>query len=151
VETLKNAAASSAPAQKAVSFWEEFRNFAFKGNMIDLAVGIVIGAAFGKIIDALVKSIIMPLIGLLIPGEQSYRDWTWVINGQSIRYGEFLAEVVNFLIVALAVFLFIVKFLGWVMRRNEAAPLTRDQLLLTEIRDLLQKQQTPPEAERSKP
>jgi large conductance mechanosensitive channel len=151
VNTLRDAAAS-APVQKAVSFWEEFRTFAFKGNMIDLAVGIVIGAAFGKIIDALVKSIIMPLISLLLPGEQSYRDWTWAINGKEIHYGQFLAEVVNFLIVALAVFLFIVKFLGWVMRRKEAAPPppTRDQELLTQIRDLLQKQQAP-EAERSEP
>src|SRR6516165_374322 len=131
-------------AEKAYSLLEEFKNFAFKGNVIDLAVGVIIGAAFAKIVDALVKSIIMPLVSVVLPGNQSYEKWKWVINGKDIPYGVFLGEVVNFLIVALALYLFIVKFLGWMMRtkKEEAAalpPLTRDQELLTEIRDLLQK------------
>jgi large conductance mechanosensitive channel len=135
------------PPRRGGSLWEEFKGFAFKGSVIDLAVGVIIGAAFAKIIDALVKSIIMPLISLLIPAEQSYQGWKWVINGKDIPYGLFLGEVVNFLIVALVLFVFIIKFLGWVMRakkQEEAAPapLTRDQELLTEIRDLLQKQRT---------
>jgi large conductance mechanosensitive channel len=110
--------------------------------VIDLAVGVIIGAAFGKIIDSLVKQIIMPLVSLLIPGDQSYLGWKWEINGKEIPYGLFLGEVVNFLIVALALFIFIVKFLGWIMRtkKEEAAappPPTKDQELLMEIRDLL--------------
>src|SRR5258705_140882 len=60
------------PSKKAYSLLEEFKSFAFKGNVIDLAVGVIIGAAFGKIIESLVKNIIMPLVGLLLPGEQRY-------------------------------------------------------------------------------
>ena len=134
--------ASLEPAKKAFSLAEEFKSFAFKGNVIDLAVGVVIGAAFGKIIDSLVKQVMMPLVSLLLPGEQGYLDWKLVVGAKEVPYGLFLGEVVNFLIVALALFLFIVKFLGWVMKskKEEAAsppPLTRDQELLTEIRDLL--------------
>src|SRR5437660_12237132 len=133
---------SLAPTKKAFSLLEEFKAFAFKGNVIDLAVGVIIGAAFAKIVDALVKYLIMPLISLLVPGEQGYLGWKWVIDGKEIPYGLFLGEVVNFLIVSLALFLFIVKFLGWVMKakKEEAAappPLTKDQELLAEIRDLL--------------
>jgi large conductance mechanosensitive channel len=118
------------------------QNFAFKGNVIDLAVGIIIGAAFGKIIDSLVKQIIIPLVSLLIPSQQGYLGWKWVIDGKEVPYGQFLGEVVNFLVVSLALFLFIVKFLGWVLkaRKEETVaplPLTEDQELLTEIRDLL--------------
>ena len=109
--------------KKAFSLFEEFKNFAFKGNVIDLAVGVIIGAAFGKIIDSLVKHLIMPLIGVIMPGKQSYLEWTWVINGKEIPYGLFLGEIVNFLIVALALYIFIVKFLGLVMKakKEEAA------------------------------
>jgi large conductance mechanosensitive channel len=131
------------PRKKAFSLFDEFKAFAFKGNVIDLAVGVIIGAAFAKIIDSLVKHIIMPLIGVIMPGEQGYLEWKWVVNGQEIPYGLFVGEVVNFLLVALALFIFIVKFLGWVMKakKEETAalpPLTKDQQLLTEIRDLLQ-------------
>ena len=141
VDLTKNVA-SLEPTRKAFSLFDEFKNFAFKGNVIDLAIGVIIGAAFGKIIDSLVKNILMPFIGVLLPGKHGYLDWKWVINGKEIPYGLFLGEVVNFLIVALALFLFIVKFLGWVMRakKEEVAvppPLTKDQELLAEIRDLL--------------
>ena len=64
--------ASLDPAKKAFSLLDEFKNFAFKGNVLDLAVGVIIGAAFGKIIDSLVKHIIMPFVGLILPGEQGY-------------------------------------------------------------------------------
>lgn len=83
----------------------------------------------------------MPLVSVLLSGKQGYLGWKWVIDGKEVPYGLFLGEVVNFLIVSLALFLFIVKFLGWVMRfRKEEAgppPLTNDHALLTEIRDLL--------------
>jgi large conductance mechanosensitive channel len=134
--------ASLEPTKKTFSLFQEFKDFAFKGNVIDLAVGVIIGAAFGKIIDSLVKQIIMPLISVLLPGQQGYLGWKWVIDGKEVPYGLFLGEVVNFLIVSLVLFLFIVKFLGWVLKvkqKEEAAPpsLTKDQELLTEIRDLL--------------
>jgi large conductance mechanosensitive channel len=135
---------ASEPAKKAFSLLEEFKNFALKGNVIDLAVGVIIGAAFGKIIDSLVKHIFMPLISLLLPGEQGYLDWKWEVGDKVVPYGLFLGEVLNFLIIALALFLFAVKFLGWVTRQKKAeaaAPplLTKEQELLTEIRDLLMK------------
>jgi large conductance mechanosensitive channel len=125
--------------RRALSLVEEFKNFAFKGNVVDLAVGVIIGAAFGKIIDSLVKSLIMPLISVIMPGDQSYLGWKWVINGKEVPYGLFLGEVVNFLIVALALYIFIVKFLGLLMKakKEEPPPPTKDQELLTEIRDLL--------------
>jgi large conductance mechanosensitive channel len=104
------------PTKKAFSLFEEFENFAFRGNVIGLAVGIIIGAAFGKIIDSLVKQIIMPLVSVLLPSQQGYLGWKWMIDGKEVPYGLFLGEVVNFLIVSLALFLFIVKFLGWVLR-----------------------------------
>jgi large conductance mechanosensitive channel len=116
-----------------------------KGNVVDLAIGVIIGAAFGKIVDSLVKHIIMPTIGLLLPGDQGYLGWKLVIQGKEVPYGLFIGEIVNFLIVALALYLFIVKFLGYVMKAKKAesatppAP-TKDQELLTEIRDLLRKQ-----------
>ncbi len=131
--------------QKAILVLEEFKAFAFKGNMVDLAVGVIIGAAFGKIVDSLVRNIIMPLAGCLIPGEQDYLGWRFVLNGKAIPYGLFVGEVVNFLIVALALFFFIVKFLGWAMKiKIQQAAITpaptRGEQLLIEIRDLLQMQ-----------
>jgi large conductance mechanosensitive channel len=130
------------PRKSAFTLAEEFRNFAFKGNVVDLAVGVIIGGAFGGIVNSLVKSVIMPLIGVVLPGDQGYAGWKGVINGKEIPYGQFLGEVVNFLIIALALFIFVVKFLGWVMRTKEKAPPppTKDQELLAEIRDLLKKQ-----------
>lgn len=132
------------PAEKPLALLQEFRSFALKGNVIDLAVGVIIGAAFGKIIDSLVKHLIMPTISVLTPGEQSYLTWKFVVGSKEVPYGLFIGEVVNFLIVAAALFFFIVKFLGWVMKakKEEAAvaKLTREQELLTEIRDLLRRQ-----------
>jgi len=130
------------------SLVDEFKKFALKGNVIDLAVGVIIGAAFGKIIESLVKHLIMPTLGVLLPGEQGYLGWKLAIAGKEIPYGLFLGEVLNFLIVSLALFFFIVKFLGWVLKTRKeeaAAPAlvpTIDQELLTEIRDLLKQGKT---------
>ena len=134
---------SSDPARKAATLVEEFKSFAFKGNVIDMAVGVIIGAAFGKIIDSFVKHIIMPLLGLLLPGEQGYLGWKIVVGAKEVPYGLFIGEVVNFLIIATVLFIFIVKFLGFLTRAKQkeaAAPPapTKDQQLLSEIRDLLQ-------------
>lgn len=131
------------PAKMGLSLFDEFKAFAFKGNVVDLAVGVIIGTAFGGIVNSLVKNIIMPLISVLFPGDQSYTTWKWVINNKDVPYGLFLGEVVNFLIVSIALFIFIVKFLGWLMklRKKEdvatVPALTKEQVLLTEIRDLL--------------
>ena len=138
--------ASLDTTKKAFSLLEEFKNFALRGNVIDLAVGVIIGAAFGKIVDSLVKHILMPLVSLLLPGEQGYLGWKLAVGSKEVPYGLFVGEAVNFLIVALALYLFIVKFLGWAMRaRKEEAvsppPLTKDQQLLIEIRDRLKGQQ----------
>jgi large conductance mechanosensitive channel len=125
--------------KKVSGMLEEFKNFALKGNVVDLAIGVIIGAAFGKIIDSLVKHILMPLISLVMPGEQGYLAWKWVVNGKEVPYGLFIGEIVNFLIIALTLYIFIVKFIGMIMKSKAEAPPapTKDQVLLTEIRDLL--------------
>jgi large conductance mechanosensitive channel len=128
--------------KRALSLFEEFKNFAFKGNVVDLAVGVIIGAAFGKIIDSLVKHIIMPLISVIMPGEKGYTEWSFAIGEKVIPFGLFLGEIVNFLIIALVLYIFIVKFLGLLMKSKKQEetgppPLTKDQEILTEIRDLL--------------
>ena len=126
-------------ADRALSMLEEFKNFALKGNVIDLAVGVIIGAAFGKIVDSLVKHILTPLISLMVPGDQGYLGWKLVVGAKEVPYGLFIGEVVNFIVVALALYIFIVKFLGFVMKSKQAAPPapTKEETLLTEIRDLL--------------
>lgn len=134
-------------AKMVFSFISEFKNFALKGNVVDLAIGVIIGGAFGKIVDSLVKHIIMPAISVIMPGEKGYLAWKLTINGKDIPYGLFIGEVVNFLLVAVALFVFIVKFLGWVLRTKKEKveapppppPLTKDQELLGEIRDLIKK------------
>ena len=98
--------------------WSEFRNFAFKGNMIDLAVAVVIGAAFGKVVESLVKDMIMPLLSYVIPNQAGYLAW----HVGRLRIGAFLSEVLNFLVIALAVFVAIVKVIGYLMKRAAPAP-----------------------------
>jgi large conductance mechanosensitive channel len=127
---------------KVSGMLDEFKNFAFKGNVVDLAIGVIIGAAFGKIVDSLVKHIIMPLVSVVMPGQQGYLGWKWVVNGKDVPYGLFIGEIVNFLIVALALYIFIVKFIGMIMKNKQEEvavlpPLTKDQELLVDIRELL--------------
>ena len=127
----------------------EFKEFAMRGNTIDLAVGVVIGAAFGKIVTALVDNVIMPPIGLLIGGVD-FADWAWTLKeasvdaagnpvaAVSIGIGTFLNAVIQFLIVAFAIFV-AVKAMNRLSRKEEPAPAapTEDVLLLREIRDSL--------------
>jgi large conductance mechanosensitive channel len=146
---LKDLAALGA-TKKAASLFEEFKKFAFKGNVVDLAIGVIIGAAFGAIVKSFVDDIIMPLIGLVVPGDKGYEGWAWHVGDKVIPYGKFLGAVVNFLIVALVLYVFIVKFLGWVMKSREEqvtvpAPPTKDQELLMEIRDLLKQRSAEPD------
>jgi len=140
---------AAAPAKAALTLADEFQQFAFKGNLIDLAVAVIVGSAFGQLVSSLVKNVLMPLIGVLLPGQQGYQAWKWVILGHEVPFGLFLGELVNFLLVTLAVFFFVVKFLGWLnsfRKKQEATPPppTREQELLTEIRDLLRERRQPP-------
>jgi large conductance mechanosensitive channel len=132
--------------KKVFSLFDEFKKFAFKGNVVDLAIGVIIGAAFGAVVKSLVDDLIMPLIGLILPGDKGYEGWVWQVEGKTVPYGKFLGAIINFLLVALVLYIFIVKFLGWIMRSKKeepSPPPTKDQELLMEIRDLLkQKAQT---------
>jgi large conductance mechanosensitive channel len=130
------------PTKQAISLLDGFKAFAFKGNVIDLAVGVIIGGAFGNLVKSLVDNILMPLVGAMLPGKQGYVGWVLFVRGVPIPFGKFLGDVVNFLIVAAALYLFIVKFIGWIVDFNKkqadtTPPMTKDQVLLTEIRDLL--------------
>lgn len=130
-----------------MKMFQEFRDFAVKGNMIDMAVGIIIGAAFGKLITSLVNDVIMPPIGQLIGGV-NFSELKIIIGSPidgkapaTLNYGNFIQTAFDFLIVALAIFM-VVKAINKMKRKQEAAPAapaapTKDQLLLTEIRDLL--------------
>jgi large conductance mechanosensitive channel len=133
-----------------MSFVAEFKKFALRGNVVDLAVGVVIGAAFGKIVTSLVDNIIMPPIGWLIGGID-FSDWKWVLKPAdavakkaevAIQYGVFINVLIQFLIVAIAIFV-VVKAINRLTRREEEAPAApaADVVLLTEIRDLLRSQQ----------
>ena len=126
------------PTSAAFSLLEEFKSFIMKGNVVDLAVGVIIGGAFGKIVDSLVNQIIMPAIGMFLPDPEGYKAW----KIGPVLVGEFLGTVINFLVIAAAIWIFIVKVLGFLTKakQTEAAappPPTKDQELLTEIRDLL--------------
>jgi len=97
--------------------WKEFKEFALKGNIMDLAVGVIIGGAFQSIVKSLVDDIIMPTIAIFT-GKVDYSQWTLTIGQSSIRYGSFLTAVINFFIIALSIFLFI-KYLNKINRRFE--------------------------------
>ena len=104
------------------NLWQEFKSFALKGNMLDLAVAVVIGGAFGAIVTSLVNDIIMPAVSYVLPAGMSYESWAVGNPEKPVRIGKFLAAIVNFLIVALSVFVVIVKVVGGVMKRASKAP-----------------------------
>lgn len=112
---------------------KEFKDFAFKGNVLDLAIAVVIGAAFNKIVSSLVTYIIMPLIGKLFGSVDFAKDWQlW-----GIKYGLFIQSIIDFIIVAFALFIF-VKIANTIMRKEEPEEeIDTNTVLLTEIRDLL--------------
>ena len=133
--------------------WQEFKEFAMRGNALDLAVGVIIGAAFGKIVDALVNDIIMPIIG--IAGKADFSNYFVPLSsavtatnlgdakkqGGVFAYGDFITVVINFLIVAVALFL-VIKAVNTFAKRAASeppppAPPTREVVLLTQIRDEL--------------
>lgn len=132
-----------------MSFVKEFKAFAMKGNVVDMAVGIIIGAAFGKIVASFVKDIIMPPLGLLIGGV-NFSDLAIVLKeaqgevaAVTINYGVFLQTLVDFLIIAFAIFVAI-KVMNSLKKKEEEAPAeppkpSNEEVLLAEIRDLLKK------------
>jgi large conductance mechanosensitive channel len=122
-----------------MNFFQEFKAFAMRGNVIDLAVAVIIGAAFGKIISALVDGIIMPLIGLLLGGI-NIADKTITINAAVIKWGFFLQSVIDFTIIAFCIFVAI-KAINTLQQKKAAVPAkpSEEVVLLTEIRDLLRK------------
>jgi large conductance mechanosensitive channel len=127
--------------ETAWSLLDEFKAFAFKGNVVDLAIGVIIGGAFHTIVDSLVNNLILPLIAVVIPGERPYTHWQFTFRGSTFHIGLLLSAITHFVLTAAILFLVLVKFLGWLMRTKqpgEAAPaLNRQEELLTEIRDLL--------------
>jgi large conductance mechanosensitive channel len=141
-------------------YLREFKEFAVKGNVIDLAVAVIIGGAFGKIVSSLVADIVMPIIGVIIGGV-NFTSWKWILKKEvldeagaaikpaiTMNVGIFLQNILDFFIIALAIF-FMIKIISRLKRqllkdrtnevKAEPAPLTKDQQLLEEIRDLLKK------------
>ena len=140
-----------------MSFGSEFREFAMKGNVIDLAVGVIIGGAFGKIVDSMVKDLIMPLVNLVTGGQVDYSNKYWVLSGKVpdgatlieaqklgnvFAYGNFMTVAINFIILAFVIFMMIRQINK--MKRAEPAPAPaapaptpEDVVLLREIRDAL--------------
>ena len=111
------------------SWMDEFKTFILRGNMVDLAVAVVIGAAFGAVVTSLVADVIMPLIGAF-GGKPSFDQYYWVINGSQIKIGTFITALVAFVILAAVVFFLVVKPVNWLMSRRKtelpADPTTRD-------------------------
>jgi len=128
--------------------FKEFKAFIMRGNVVDLAVAVVIGAAFGAVVTSLVENIVTPLIG--IPGKTDFASLHFTINDSVFRYGAFLNSLISFVSIAAAIFFFVVKPLNMLAaRRNrgegaeEDTPAPSDEaLILAEIRDLLRAQQT---------
>ena len=128
---------------------DEFKAFVMRGNVVDMAVGVIIGGAFGKIVTSLVNDIFMPIIGVLI-GNVNFSDLQIKLGEPvegaqqaAIRYGMFIQEIVNFLIIAFCIFMFI-KLITKMQKKKEEAPApvpepTKEEVLLTEIRDALNK------------
>ena len=140
-------------SKKTTGFLAEFHQFISRGNVLDMAVGVIIGGAFGKISTSLVNDILMPLLSLLTGGAD-FSQWQWVLReavydstgteltaAVTINYGAFLSTILDFLIIAFAVFC-LIKAINRFYRKKEAAPPpppqpSKEELLLTEIRDLL--------------
>lgn len=130
-----------------MAFWKDFKAFAMRGNMVDMAVGVIVGGAFGKIVSSLVSDIIMPPIGMLV-GNVHFSELAFTLKAATadapavvVAYGQFIQTVVDFLIIALTIFL-VIRNLSKLQRKRDEEPVappapTKDQELLTEIRDLL--------------
>ncbi|MEN9203984.1 MAG: large-conductance mechanosensitive channel protein MscL [Thermostichus sp. DG_1_6_bins_120] len=126
-------------------FWQEFKTFLDRGSVLDLAIGVVIGGAFGRVVSSFVVDLFTPVLGLLIGGV-NFRDLAWRIGGTpeaplTINYGNFLQAVLDFVIIAFAIFLLVKAFNSMQRKKEEVpaipSPPPPEVVLLTEIRDLL--------------
>jgi large conductance mechanosensitive channel len=123
---------------KVFNLYEEFKKFAFRGNVIGLAVGVTIANCFSKIVTSLVNNILMPFSSAFVPMDDTgYRSWVLNINGKEVPYGIFLGDVVTFLIISFVLFLVIRKLLVVVFDVDDVPVPTEDQKLLREIRDIM--------------
>lgn len=124
--------------------WKDFKAFINQGNVMDLAVGIIIGAAFGKIVSSLVDNIITPFLGILLKGI-NFSNLSYTFGKAEIKYGLFVQSVIDFFIISFSIFLFI-RFLMKFKRKKEEEEVAEEpdskEVLLTEIRDLLKEQQS---------
>ena len=132
-----------------MKLFDEFKAFVMRGNVVDMAVGVIIGEAFGKIVTSLVNDIFMPIIGMIL-GNVNFSSLEIKLGEPvegaeqaAIRYGMFIQEIVNFLIIALCIFMFI-KLISKLQKKKEEVPApapepTKEEVLLTEIRDALNK------------
>ncbi len=132
-----------------MGFFKEFKTFIMRGNLIDMAVGVIIGGAFGKIVTSLVNDVMMPILGIVLGNiditslEYKLGEPVEGVEQASIRYGAFLQDVINFLIVAFCIFVFI-KIVNNLSKKKEEEPAappapSKEEVLLTEIRDALTK------------
>lgn len=133
-----------------MSMMSEFRDFAMRGNVVDMAVGIVIGGAFGKIVSSFVNDVLMPPIGMLLGGvdfsdlAMTLKEASGDVAAVTLNYGSFVQTVVDFVIIAFAIFM-VIKAMNSMKKKEEAAPPpappapSAEETLLTEIRDLLKK------------
>ena len=132
-----------------MKLFDEFKAFVMRGNVVDMAVGVIIGGAFGKIVTSLVNDIFMPIIGMILGNvnfsslEIKLGEPVEGVEQAAIKYGMFIQEIVNFLIIALCIFMFI-KLISKLQKKKEEAPApapepTKEEVLLTEIRDALNK------------
>lgn len=136
-------------------FLQDFKEFAMKGNVVDMAIGVIIGGAFGKIVSSLVNDIIMPVIGV-ITGGVDFKTMSYELKGATVdaagnaveavtlNYGMFIQNIVDFLIIALSIFVALRVMMRFKKRKEEApAPApepSKEEVLLTQIRDILRKQ-----------
>ena len=129
--------------RKSRGFMGEFRKFIARGNVMDMAVGVIIGAAFKSIVDSLVNDILMPFVGIFI-GQDTFASLVFTVGGAQIAFGNFIQSIVNFLIMAFVIFCLVKGINRFHRKKEEAAEtapaepvLTTQEQLLTEIRDLL--------------
>ena len=132
-----------------MKLFDEFKAFVMRGNVVDMAVGVIVGGAFGKIVTSLVNDIFMPIIGMIL-GNVNFSSLEIKLGEPvegaeqaAIRYGMFIQEIVNFLIIALCIFM-VIKVINKMQKKKEEAPApapepTKEEVLLTEIRDALNK------------
>ena len=132
-----------------MKLFDEFKAFVMRGNVVDMAVGVIIGGAFGKIVTSLVNDIFMPIIGLILGNvnfsslEIKLGEPVEGVEQAAIKYGMFIQEIVNFIIIALCIFM-VIKVINKMQKKKEEAPApapepTKEEVLLTEIRDALNK------------